>query len=615
MVMRLDFTKYSGAGPFQDNRNGELFVSFLRGGFTEGGQEFAESVEIEGEALFSIEFGAVAEDSDGAAVAAAFQRLQHGEFAVAIADGEDFRAHFHAVDIDGEQVGEHLFEECGELIDLLMGVVEIVDDADVGHVDAADDGDLIFGFAEPASVVVKADFRVEGLGLAGESGDGFRGGFDFLFLGEGGEFLGGVEHGPEFGFELAALEEIEDGGDVVGAGRVHRIGGPEALELDALFLEGVDFAVEVGDVLISPIVDEFRKAEFLEEGGALFGAAVFGVEGDDAPGNEVVACKQQRGFVLRGGERESTSSVTAMAARFMGVSFCCRVLARASILTLAIMPGAENSLSLPLHSFQEGRGGPPLVFLHGVLRNGRCCTPVLPALGARCTVHGLDLRGHGASPEGGGYRVVDYLPDVVRYVRGLGEPAVLYGHSLGAMLAAAAAAEAADCVRAIVMEDPPFHTMGRRMRGTPLQDYFEKIEPYAGSTEPVGTLARRLGELRVQSGNGLVALSTLRDATALRFLASSLRHVRPAVLAPIVAGEWLEGYAMDEVFTGVRCPALLLQCDTACGGMLMAEDAERMEALAVDCTRSFLKGVGHQAHWAQAGEVSRRVLEFLLSLE
>ena len=49
--------------------------------------------------------------------------------------------------------------------------------------------------------------------------------------------------------------------------------------------------------------------------------------------------------------------------------------------------------------------------------------------------------------------------------------------------------------------------------------------------------------------------------------------------------------------------------------MLLPEDALRMEALAADCTRSFLKGVGHQAHWMVPGEVSRRTLEFLLSLE
>jgi len=282
------------------------------------------------------------------------------------------------------------------------------------------------------------------------------------------------------------------------------------------------------------------------------------------------------------------------------------------------MPGDETVPSVALDSVETGLNGPPLVFLHGVLRNGSCCTPLLAAFTTRHRVHALDMRGHGRSPAGSGYRVLDYLPDVVAYLRHhIPQPAILYGHSLGAMLAAAAAAYAPDCVRGIVLEDPPFHTMGTRMQGTPLQDYFEKIEPFAGSSESTGELARRLSEVRVLSADNAtrVPLGTLRDATALRFLASCLRHVRPDVLTPIIAGEWLDGYAMEEIFAGVRCPALLLQCDTASGGMLTEEDAQRFASLATDCTRSYLKGVGHQAHWTQPGEVSRRTLEFLLSLE
>jgi len=282
------------------------------------------------------------------------------------------------------------------------------------------------------------------------------------------------------------------------------------------------------------------------------------------------------------------------------------------------MPGDETPQSAALHSMETGPDGAPLVFLHGVLRNGSCCTPLLAAFTARHRVHALDMRGHGRSPAGESYRVLDYLPGVIAYLRGhLHQPAVLYGHSLGAMLAAATAAQAPDCVRAIIMEDPPFHTMGNRMRGTPLQDYFEKIEPFAGSSESTGDLARRLSELQVLSADNTtrVPLGTLRDATALRFLASCLRQVKPEVLAPIIAGEWLDGYAMEEIFAAVRCPALLLECDTATGGMLTKEDAHRFVSLAADCTGSYLKGVGHQAHWTQPGEVSRRTLEFLLSLE
>jgi hypothetical protein len=45
-------------------------------------------------------------------------------------------------------------------------------------------------------------------------------------------------------------------------------------------------------------------------------------------------------------------------------------------------------------------------------------------------------------------------------------------HSLGAMVAAAVAAEAIDLVRAVILEDPPFETMGARVRSYPLYPYF-----------------------------------------------------------------------------------------------------------------------------------------------
>ncbi|MFN7938840.1 MAG: alpha/beta hydrolase [Bryobacteraceae bacterium] len=263
--------------------------------------------------------------------------------------------------------------------------------------------------------------------------------------------------------------------------------------------------------------------------------------------------------------------------------------------------------TVPLNSWVGDENGGPMVMLHGVLRNGGCFAPLLAGLGARHEVHALDLRGHGRSRAGRGYRVVDYVPDVIRYLRTeVCGPAVLYGHSLGAMLSAAVAAAEPRLVKAIVMEDPPFHTMGERMMGTPLQDYFEKIAGFAGSCLGTAELARELAEMRVGAP---------RDATTWRFLASSLRHVRPEVLEPIVAGKWMDGYPMEDVFRGVRCPALLMQCDGAVGGMLTDEDACAFVELAADCTLSVLRGVGHQAHWMATGEVLRRTLEFVGSLE
>ncbi|MBM3735296.1 MAG: alpha/beta hydrolase [Acidobacteria bacterium] len=258
---------------------------------------------------------------------------------------------------------------------------------------------------------------------------------------------------------------------------------------------------------------------------------------------------------------------------------------------------------------------PPLVFLHGVLRNGSCITPLVPALSSRWRIHTPDARGHGSAPRGESYLVVDYIPGTIHYLQQqIREPAILYGHSMGAMVAAAVAAQEPELVRAVVLEDPPFQEMGERiLTNRPRLSYFTAIRQFAGAQDPVDQLAARIAREPVLAPDGVseTTIGHIRDATTIRYLARCLRSVDPAVLDPILAGRWLDGYEMDRVFAGLQCPALLFRCDPAAGGLLTAEDAEA----ASTCTHVFLRGVGHQAHWTATETVARYTLEFLLSLE
>ena len=120
-----------------------------------------------------------------------------------------------------------------------------------------------------------------------------------------------------------------------------------------------------------------------------------------------------------------------------------------------------------------GGPGTPLVLLHGVTRNGDDWRPILPLLAQSHRVITVDQRGHGGSPRAESYLVADYCRDAVVLVRDrIAGPVVLVGHSLGAMVAAAVAAESPDLVRAAVLEDPPFQGMGDRIGGTVWQAQF-----------------------------------------------------------------------------------------------------------------------------------------------
>jgi pimeloyl-ACP methyl ester carboxylesterase len=105
-----------------------------------------------------------------------------------------------------------------------------------------------------------------------------------------------------------------------------------------------------------------------------------------------------------------------------------------------------------------GDGDPPMVFVHGWCCDRSYFAPQFAHFASSHAVVTMDLRGHGDSgrPETihGSYDIDRLAGDVlsVAGAAGLGRP-VLVGHSLGALVGLACAAQA-DAIRALVMVDP-----------------------------------------------------------------------------------------------------------------------------------------------------------------
>ena len=262
-------------------------------------------------------------------------------------------------------------------------------------------------------------------------------------------------------------------------------------------------------------------------------------------------------------------------------------------------------------------GGPPLVLLHGVTRCWQDWMSVIPTLAARWTICALDFRGHGgSSPAPGKYRVIDYVDDAAALLQTLDEPAVVFGHSLGAMVAAAAAARLPDKVRALILEDPPLDTLGGRIAETVYLGYFGEIDRLIADAPPVEELARNLAELRLVApgGDSATRLGDVRDWASLRFAAAALLSIDRNVLKPIIDRRWMEGYDRAAINDAVRCPTLLLQADTAAGGMLTDADARRVQSEIRDIYRVSFPGAGHLLHSVKTPSVLRVVTPFLESL-
>lgn len=263
---------------------------------------------------------------------------------------------------------------------------------------------------------------------------------------------------------------------------------------------------------------------------------------------------------------------------------------------------------------------PPLLMLHGVTRRWQTFQPLFASLAVRRKIVALDFPGHGKSSESeSGYLVTDYAEDAIEFAsRNFDAPFMLYGHSLGAMVAAQVAAELGDQVVGVVLEDPPLHTMGDRLAQLALMDLFRAMHRVAQAknasiSEQVATLAD--AQLVDPQTGAATRLGDVRDQVALRFMASCLRPLDPRVLEPIVASQWLEGYNTAAIFEGIERPVLLLQGDPDCGGMLIDEDAGRLEKWAADLTRVRLSGCSHLVHWDRTAMLLNYVHTFLETVD
>jgi pimeloyl-ACP methyl ester carboxylesterase len=273
------------------------------------------------------------------------------------------------------------------------------------------------------------------------------------------------------------------------------------------------------------------------------------------------------------------------------------------------------SPTIRLHRTTSG-AGPVLLLLHGVTRCGADWEPLLPALAAHWKVIALDQRGHGTSQRAGSYLVTDYVADVVRFMQEeTADPVVLFGHSLGAMVAAAVAAELPDRVRGIILEDPPFHTMGNRIAGSTWQAQFTGMREAARKGGSVEEITDALADIRLPaSGGAFKRLGDLRDRASLAWSAQCLSQLDPEVLTPVIEGRWLDGYDFPDALSRARCPTLLLQADPSAGGALTDADTESLKSIVSDCQQVRFHGCGHNLHRDRPESVLRAFADFAATL-
>lgn len=295
---------------------------------------------------------------------------------------------------------------------------------------------------------------------------------------------------------------------------------------------------------------------------------------------------------------------------------------------LLVSNGTRKILASYRPSSLNSQSAPVLFLIHGVTRRWRDWEPIIPFLSPHWIIFAIDQRGHGQSDRADSYFVLDYAKDMVDILRQKTEsspPVVLAGHSLGAMVAAYAATQVPETVRAVVLEDPPFQSMGNAIAGSTWQSLFRGMQqvcqtaasPQGSNNLTAGMNAEAIAELLSEvvvaytSDDTPIRLRDVRNKESILWSAECLKNVDPQVFAPLVAGSWLNGYSPDEIALKLKCPATLLQADPKAGGALSDAEAQAFANQSQHCELQKFPGKNHQLHGTVPQDVAAAINRFL----
>jgi pimeloyl-ACP methyl ester carboxylesterase len=246
--------------------------------------------------------------------------------------------------------------------------------------------------------------------------------------------------------------------------------------------------------------------------------------------------------------------------------------------------------------------GPPLLLLHGGTARWQGFKAILPELAASYHIYAPDLRGHGKSDwQPGSYRLQDYAGDIVAFLQALVEqPAFIFGHSLGGMLALLVAARLPHAVRAVAAGDAP---LSAAHWGAHLAESRERLAAWRDLAGGQKTLAELITVLK----DTPMELPGRHEPVPMRqvfgedspvfheWLAPNLYHADPDTLSTLLdrLPATAAGYEMETLLPAIRCPVLLLQADPAAGGVMTDEEVAEALPLLAHARHVKLEGMSH----------------------
>ncbi len=270
-----------------------------------------------------------------------------------------------------------------------------------------------------------------------------------------------------------------------------------------------------------------------------------------------------------------------------------------------------------VHYAEGPPNGPPLVLLHGLARDWKSFSVLLPELSCRFHVFALDLRGHGKSRRvARGYRIPDYALDISPFLKQAAPGAAIFGHSLGAEVGMCVAASKDSRVSALILGDPVIspESFARSMYDPIFLQLHQLILRRSSQQE----LARGIGkiEIRIPGFDRTLRIEELpgNPEPVLMEWARSAMLTDPQALAMTLDGSSFNGWDPAQILPKISCPTILLQGNPELDALLTDDDVKLALALLPNARHVKFPLLGHALFMQQTKPVLHAMLSFLGSL-
>ncbi len=245
---------------------------------------------------------------------------------------------------------------------------------------------------------------------------------------------------------------------------------------------------------------------------------------------------------------------------------------------------------------------PTMVLVHGYGSNWHTWGRVVDKLAAEFHLFAIDLRAMGRSGSyGKGSSRQTWADDIAAVIPMLSsDPVYLIGHSLGGWVTASVASDHPELISKAIL-----------------------VEPYSGASSEVRKEARKRPPeqrgIRAQQIRAARTPNDLIPAVAEQYAGASADSIgRIAIMwfqmdpaleeGPVSRSEDVETF--DDMFSSIKCPILMINGAADKGGILSAEESDRIAGLIPDARVLTWPKVGHSPHIARNHDFIRATKRF-----